>query len=608
MNNDKAAAFSRLRRLQEQMRSDLPAMMAQKAMSSFTLHREPEPEAAQQTVNVVVYPQDPFVGNPEVREMNASDIQPGLVNSRVFIRDSVVKPAQPDEEGNYLYWPGTSEFDQVNAFYYTTFTLRMYERYAQRSLPWSFPAPRLAVDPHVGDGANAFYSEQDRLLGFHSFQVNGSFIYAAQSTDVVTHEAGHAVLDGLRDLFNESFGLGASAFHESFGDMTAVLVALHDDSLIQRLLEWTKGDLRMSSFLSTLAEQMTVTLRQEASRAKYIQGHTIYLRNTLNTFRAKPFDALPSETNEPELELSREAHNYSRLFSGAFYDILVAIYERIQAEEPDTPARVAIHRARDIAGYMLVCAVELGPVGECDFADMAKAFMAANAVLEKGKHEDVLVRVFVERGILSQAEAKAFCQYLDSLPDIQLPEVINSSLAAALFLEEKVQPHLALPAGIEFVPMSAYRNAMNYAYLTYFIHRRITLAGDEFQQFNGTHIDIFGGLTLMFDETGQLRSVFFRPVTDEDVRQIQVLVTDLIRNGKIAASSPAGLLPPGKKNMNPDYPQGLWLHTPPLTSDWATKSETGSAKLVKFPVMFDEIPQPIPAFGEFLKARQHNQD
>ncbi|MCB9453209.1 MAG: hypothetical protein H6672_17390 [Anaerolineaceae bacterium] len=603
MHNDRAAAFNRLRRLQEQMRSDIPAMMAQKAMSSFTLHREPEPEAAQQMVYVVVYPQDPFVGDPEVRQMNAVDIQPGLMNTRVFVRDSIVKPAQPDDEGNYLYWPGTSEFDQVNAFYYTTFTLRMYERYAQRSLPWSFPAPRLAVDPHVGDGANAFYSEQDRLLGFHSFHVDGTFVYAAQSADVVTHEAGHAVLDGLRDLFNESFGLGASAFHESFGDMTAVLVALHDDSLIQRLLEWTGGNLRISSFLSTLAEQMTVTLRKEEVRASHIQGHTIYLRNTLNTFHAKPFDELLAEVEHPENELSREPHNYSRLFSGAFYDILVGIYERIKEEEPDTPARVCMHRARDIAGYMLVCAVELGPVGECDFKDMAKAFMAANALLEKGKHEDVLVRVFVERGILTQEEAKTFCQYLDNLPEVHLPEVINSSLASALFLEE-IQSQLNLPDAVEFVPMGAYRNAMNYAYLTYFTHRRITLVGEKFQQFNGTHIDLFGGLTLTFDETNRLRSAFFRPVTDKDIRQIEILVTDLIHKGEIAVTT-AEILPPSQQNLNPTHPQALWLHTPPLTPDWPESGKpSSSAKLVKFPVMYDEIPQPLPEFGEFLKARQ----
>src|SRR5690606_1079818 len=136
--------------------------------------------------------------------------------------------ALTDSEGHYMYWVGTAEFDQVNAFYYTTFTLRMYERYADRQIPWSFPSARLKIDPHVGDLANAFYNEQEQLLGFHTFiNKNGEKHSTAQSADIVTHEAAHAILDGLRDLYNESFGLGARSFHESFGDISAILVALH---------------------------------------------------------------------------------------------------------------------------------------------------------------------------------------------------------------------------------------------------------------------------------------------------------------------------------------------------------------------------------------------
>ena len=98
-----------------------------------------------------------------------------------------------DADGNYLYWPGTPQFDQVNSFYYTTYTLRMFERYARRTLSWSFPSLRITVDPHVGHEANAFYSEQDRMLGFHSFNHNGEVVSTAWSADIVSHEAGHAM-------------------------------------------------------------------------------------------------------------------------------------------------------------------------------------------------------------------------------------------------------------------------------------------------------------------------------------------------------------------------------------------------------------------------------
>jgi hypothetical protein len=208
----------------------------------------------------------------------------------------------------------------VNAFYFATYTLRMFERYAHRQIPWSFPATRITINPHVGDLANAFYNEHERLLGFHSFaSPTGEQQSTAQSADIVAHETAHAVLDGLRDLWNESFGLGARAFHESFSDMAAMLVALHDDSLMRRLLEWTNGNLKTSNFISEVAEQLTEAL----NNSPHFNERSIYLRNGFNTLTNKPFDELNYVPTDPQTDLGRQEHNFSRLFTGAFYDIWV---------------------------------------------------------------------------------------------------------------------------------------------------------------------------------------------------------------------------------------------------------------------------------------------
>jgi hypothetical protein len=472
----------------------------------------------------------------------------------------------------------------------------MYERYAHRALPWSFPVPRISVNPHVGEGSNAFYNEQDRLLGFNSFQVNGEFIFSAQSADVVSHETAHAVLDGLRDLYNESFGLGPTAFHEAFGDMTAVLVALHDDSLVKRLLTWSKGDLRLDNFVTAVAEQIVDRLRTQAGK---IHGRTIYLRNALNDLVYKSFDELPYLPDNPQVELGREMHNYSRLFTGAFYDILVGIYEKLRSRPAD---RLAIHRTRDIVGYMLVCAVELGPVGELDFTDMAKAFLAADHIMYQGKYADILKSVFDKRGILSAADADTFLTSLSQVPDLTLPDTIDSALSAAMFLEEKVAPALKLSPDIELVPMSAYRNAQGYAYLTYFSHRRISLDGAQYQEFNGSHVDVFGGLTLAFDKSGKLHSVFLRPVTDEDVRQIGISTAELIQEGRIVAGTQiSGVALNKPLHLLPGNPKGLWLARPPFL-DKPAMSSAAESKLVKFPVIFDRLRQPIPDFMSYLRA------
>jgi hypothetical protein len=579
MTEETATAYYRLRRLQEHSRSNIPALIAQRSTSTFTLHKEPLSPEASARVLVVVYPQDPFVGEPEVRTMNAHDIGPGLVNSRVRIHAEAAHLAQPDNDGNYMFWPGTPQFDQVNAFYYTTLTLRMYERYARRALPWSFPSPRITVDPHAGEQANAFYSEQDRLLGFHSFQVNGKHVSTAHSADIVSHETAHAVLDGLRDLYNESFGLGPTAFHEAFGDMTAMLVALHDDSLIRRLLEWTQGDLMLDNFVARVAEHLIEALRRNDE--PYLRGHTVYLRNAINDLRKIPFEALHYNPPDPEVELGRQAHNYSRLFSGAFYDILTGIYNRLKH---DIPPHIAIYRARDIAAYLLVCAVELGPVGEFTFGDMARAFLTADRVLYDARHRDILTDVFDRRQILAEDDARRFIAETDNLPNITLPETINSALAAALFLENEVIPAMGISQDAELIPMSAYRNAAGHAYLTYFSSQRVRLEGAEYKEFEGASVDLFGGLTLMFNGEGRLGNALYRPINHEDIQQMKVLTAELVAEGLIVTETDRVAL-----NLYPGAPQALLLSEP-----------TGD-RLVKFPVIIDRIPRHVTDLVDYLR-------
>lgn len=582
---EQKSVYHMMRRLQEHVRSNIPAMISQRAMTSFTLNEDETPQEAQQNILVVVYPQDPFVGQPEVRRMSVQDIRPGLINARIKVEDSRGASAMPDDEGNYMYWPGTIEFDQVNAFYYTTFTLRMYERYTRRVIPWAFPAQRLIINPHVGTAANAFYDEGNQLLGFYTFNSDGREMSTAQSADIVSHEAAHAVLDGIRDLYNESFGLGARAFHESFGDISAMLVALHDDSLIRRLLKWTDGDLRMSTFVSEVAERL-VELNQ--SGGDYIPEHTLYLRNAFNRFEFKPFDELPFSSSN-HLELSRQEHSYSRLFTGAFYDILVGIYESLL----DTmPPYIAIYRARDMMGHLLMNAIEAGPIGEVDFADVARAFLSVDDVLNNQRHCDIIKRVFDQRKILSVAEADAHLKSLETIPDILLPKTINTWLASAQFLEEVIIPSLKLENAQELTPVATYRNNDGNVFMSYFCSQSLRLRGAEYGQFDGVKVDVFGGLTLMFDASDRLRSICYRLVNEEDLRQIRLLTSEMIQAGAIVDQLHMLEDEPVIQRL----PQGLFvLNSAP------GKLRDSEYKLVKYPVIFDRIPDNPTGFKDYLQ-------
>jgi hypothetical protein len=584
MTDIRASTYNLLRRLREQNLPDFPGVIARKMASAFTVQPEAKPETDQHFVNVVVYPQDPFVSEPEVRQMSARHIMPGLVNDRFQVRDFPAAPAQPNPQGNYLFWPGKPEFDQINSLYYAVFTLRMLEGYARHAIPWSFGAERLTIHPHAGQGGNAFYSELDHLLGFNGFADGNTIVQSAQSADVVSHETAHAALDGLRDLYNESFGLGCAAFHESFGDMTAVLVALHDDSLIQKLLNWTGGDLRLDNFIAALAEQ--VTDRLQANGGGNIPGRTVYLRNALNSFKNVPFDDLPANPPQPEIQLAREAHSYSRLFTGAFYDILVAIYEDQRTEKAD---RIAIHCARDVLGYLLVAAVEVGPVGELDFGDMAKAFLAADYLLNDSKYTPLLIPVFDKRLILPEAVAHEYCATLKHLPPLQAPAIVNSPQAASAYLTEIVTPAFPVLKGIDLNPLAAYRNSAGDIFMTYVAPHRIWLRGEQYQAHAGAHLDAFGGLTLAFNPQGQLRSLCWRPVTDEDVRQIQLIAAELIARGQMS----------GFTLQNADGQSSSEVHT--VSGFWLDYDD-GPNSLLKNPVLVDPLPGRQGNIGSYLAA------
>jgi hypothetical protein len=365
-----------------------------------------------------------------------------------------------------------------------------------------------------------------------------------------------------------------------------VLVALHDDSLVRRVLEWTKGDLRVDNFISSVAEQMTNELLQQ--RVEHVREHTIYLRNALNGFKHQPFDKLTYVAANPELELSRQPHNYSRLFTGAVYEVLAGVYNRLKLK---LPTHLALHKARDVIGNMVVCAVELGPLGEFDFGDMVLAFVSADEVLYDGAYRNILLDVFCDgRGILPRPTAIDHLTQLHNLPDLRLPPMMNSALESGIFLEEKVIPTLKLRKDIELTPLSSYRNGLGYAYVGYLSTRNVTLEGNQFRQFSGAAIDVYGGVTLMFDRDNRLRSACVRHVTEEDIRQIKLMTVDLIEQNRVVTSAATGTPILAPLHALPEQPHGLLL-----------ESASGEAKLVKYPVMFDEIPQPAPTL-EYLRA------
>jgi len=106
---------------------------------------------------------------------------------------------------------------------------------------------------------NAFYDfrpnnkNKEHVLCFFPIE-EGSEAFTSCSSDVVFHETGHYALNILRPDLWASNLRDVSAFHETFGDMTALFTVLSFAELNDRILKKTKGNLHVSSFLSVIGE------------------------------------------------------------------------------------------------------------------------------------------------------------------------------------------------------------------------------------------------------------------------------------------------------------------------------------------------------------------
>jgi hypothetical protein len=241
---------------------------------------------------------------------------------------------------------------------------------------------------------NAYY-DRDSLSFFHE-QVGRRTYYSCESPDVVCHEFGHGVLDAVRPELWNAASLETAAFHESFGDMSAILCALQLDSIRSNMLEETASRPGRNSKLSRLAEQMGNGIRQVSPDA----AESDCLRNAANSFFYQAPDTLPSMA--PATQLSSEPHSLSRVFTGAFFEAFAGMCSIVS--DPPTATSVAA-AAADMA-KLLLDAVKISPVVPEYFSQVAAGLIEADSNLG-GKYATALKSAFVHRGILSPGTATA---------------------------------------------------------------------------------------------------------------------------------------------------------------------------------------------------------
>ncbi len=306
-------------------------------------------------------------------------------NSFAALRTSIADTPPPAG----LYSPGTPEFRYWVAAEALTRGIKFWGALLPPGTTWSTSNPMQVSLTEADPQLNANYT---RLFGlrFYSQTVQNFDIHASESPDVVCHELGHAVLDALRpQLFNVA-NTETSAFHESFGDISAMLCALQVPAMQTAVIKETGGRLNTNSRLSRLAEQLGWGLRQISPQ----MVDRDCLRNAMNHFFYKRPDLLPPSADADQL--SSEEHSFSRVFTGAFLDALARMFSASSSR--DEAALAAI--SRDL-GQLLIDAVHGAPVTKAYFSQIAAAMIQADQARFAGKNNAELTGAFLEHGILS---------------------------------------------------------------------------------------------------------------------------------------------------------------------------------------------------------------
>jgi hypothetical protein len=251
---------------------------------------------------------------------------------------------------------------------------------------WQGNRDILAVYLDEGKDLNAYYDR--RALNFFHDTVAGKTVYSGESPDIVCHEFGHAILDAVRPQLWNVASVETSAFHESFGDMSAILCALQLPSVQMAVLAETGGRLNHNSRVSRLAEQLGWAIRQIQPSAV----DTDSLRNAVNSFFYRDPDTLPP--NGPATTLSTEPHSFSRVFTAGFLEAVAGMLYTVN----QTPNPADVQKVTRDAGRLLLDAIADAPIVPEYFSQIAAHMVEAD---DSGTYQQAIKSAFVRRGILS---------------------------------------------------------------------------------------------------------------------------------------------------------------------------------------------------------------
>jgi hypothetical protein len=428
-------------------------------------------------------------------------------------------------------------FHQLNVWAVVQRVLEFYEepQALGRPVPWGFDGNRLIVVPHAGYGENAFYDQNSKSLQFYYFGDQEDPGFTCLSFDIIAHETGHAILDGIRPLYNQTSSVQTAAFHEFIGDLTAITLALFNRDIRQFVSKTTEGRLEEANVLADIAPEFG----EEVKGRPYLR--TAFNKETMST-----------------VQDSLSPHNVSQVMTGAMFDILTSIASKhleknlpteaeggeMTTSEPSrkvTPPQ-ALWWAADRFRRVALQPLDLCPPCDIQFIDYAQAVIRndilTNPVDEQG-YRPAMLEVFHQRRLCTCAyepgkEMPPDCLFNEvmmiEMMDFvyhDIARVSRSRTAAYYFLSDnremlRIPPHQDLHV-VDLYDNSKYGAAAERLpreiVLEYLWGEEVKLVNDpeqglSFGRWNGKTYNLDCGGTIVFDGRGNLLSWFRKPGTE----------------------------------------------------------------------------------------------
>ncbi|HTY40613.1 MAG TPA: hypothetical protein VMH79_01935 [Thermoanaerobaculia bacterium] len=466
---------------------------------------------------------------------------------RVFLNDPAgrgdclvdVAPPAATEQGRWAfrveggepppraYAPDTLEFLHWQLAYALDRGKRWWNARLPRPGAWT-PGPVLPAVPVAGKDLNAFYDRQ-ALRFFRGADVKtGAPVASGDSVDVAVHEQGHAVLDAIRPDLWDAPHFEVAAFHEAFGDLASIFVALAEPVLDADVVGATRGDPARSNLVSRLAEELGRAVRDDYGADAAPPGA---LRDAVNRFLYQDPKTLPDSA--PETALSAEPHAFCRVMTGACWDVLVAVYRASAGRD----RAAALAAASERVARWSVAAADTAPSGADFFGRVARRIVREAAGEDRGLAAKVGAALF-RRRLLESPDVPAELSP-DEDPQVPAPpEGGDGSPALVRAVAARLGPERGalLARGTRGAPFE------RAASLRVFRGRRrrdLFLRGREYGPADGAAVELSDSFALAFGAEGFLRASRVAPAGDRDAEDARAFVRFLARRGRIADASSA---------------------------------------------------------------------